>query len=432
MPESQLDTASDRFLSLCYQFALNESWLTPEHLNKDFNAETLMTALEPASELRARLLVEAAGVHAKIAPKKSTAAAAEDLQIALDEKICTPANLLEVVSIDEHVRYLDTQKLWELLIREQFWLESGKRSQQRLLAMIETALQEELLNLPQLIRAVSPERLASDLPAATVQATLVAAIEAGLESKPFNATLLLESIGLSNWLEHISLSHIWDAVILGEVARAAGFEGAKSAPSSVKQASKAQAAAKTKKKAAAAKAIAQPKQAAAASAAAGAAGAPASMNAAESEARQRATSLLSSIQRLPASAQSLSSPELLGLESMYSELLLLDGPEEQEEHIQDSFPNQKILASALSALLNTLDPNQLAAASKAGQPNSNTLIKLLIAYEARAAQAKTAPTSNAPASAPKKSMVPPPPKTTASPRPSLAPPPPLSQRRAGR
>ena len=88
MRTSSLETSGARFLSICLQFALEEGWLSPADLNEEFSAEQLMTALEGASDLRARLLVEAAGVHEKIAPKKSTSAAAEDLQIALDEGLC--------------------------------------------------------------------------------------------------------------------------------------------------------------------------------------------------------------------------------------------------------------------------------------------------------------------------------------------------------
>ncbi len=450
MPKSKLDTSSARFLSLCYQFALKENWITPEQINAEFNAETLMAALEPAVELRARLLVEGAGVHAKIAPKKSTSAAAEVLQIALDEKICTPAQLLELINIDEHVRYLDAQALWDLLTRGQFWLESGQRVQQRLLAMIETALEQELLDVPRLIRAVTPERIASDLPADMVQSALVTAIHSGLQATPLNAQLLVESLPLSSWMEHVSLAHIWESVILGEVASGAGLAAAKPGQKGKKREVKApakklglQSSAKPKTNAPIANRVA----ASTASSAPAAAPAVVPANAAEAEARERATTFLSSIKRVPTAVQQLSSPELLGLESMYAELLMLED-DERAEHIQDSFPNEKIMGTALFALLKTIEP---ASAGQGPQPGPQALIELILAFENKgSAPASTQSQQKAPAAAAParsvappvagarsmappvagaRSMAPPPPQSSPSARASSPPPPLPGQRR---
>src|SRR5690606_28698924 len=70
MRTSNLQSPGERFLSLCLSYSLDENWLSAADLNEEFPAAKLMTALEAAPELRAKVLVKAAGVHEKIAPKK--------------------------------------------------------------------------------------------------------------------------------------------------------------------------------------------------------------------------------------------------------------------------------------------------------------------------------------------------------------------------
>jgi hypothetical protein len=225
MGTSSLESSGDRFLSLCLQYALDQDWLTPKDLTDEFPAKKLMIALEGAPELRAKLLIEAAGVHQKIAPKKSTGAAAEDLQIALDEGICTPAALLQLVTVDDHVRYLDKSALWSLLTRDQFWFQDGARPQARMLAMIQAGIDQDLIDFPRLVRAVTPEQLASDLPRDLIESALCTAIHAGLDGVAFQPETLLESIGLEVWIEHLPLAHFWDLVIKAELAASAGLGG---------------------------------------------------------------------------------------------------------------------------------------------------------------------------------------------------------------
>src|SRR5690606_34706849 len=120
MPTSQLESSGDRFLSLCLQNAVDDGWLNASDLSDEFPPSVLMSGLEGSTELRAKLLTEAAGVHERIARQKSTSAAAEDLQSALDARICTPETGLSLVPIDAMVQRLAPGSLWGLLIRDQF------------------------------------------------------------------------------------------------------------------------------------------------------------------------------------------------------------------------------------------------------------------------------------------------------------------------
>ena len=77
---------------------------------------------------------------------------------------------------------------------------------------------------------------------------------------------------------------------------------------------------------------------------------------AEEEARRKVVEKLTAVNRLPPRHDSLTTPILLSIESMYSELLSSTTDEAREMCIRDSFPNQQQLTTALLALIELLDP----------------------------------------------------------------------------
>ncbi|HTQ07482.1 MAG TPA: hypothetical protein VMI54_26680, partial [Polyangiaceae bacterium] len=90
--------------------ALTDGWRKPEDFLRHFKPADLMQRLEKAPDLRATILIKAAGVHERIVRKKSTASASEDLRIALDEGLTTPADIVELFPADDRVRHLERTK----------------------------------------------------------------------------------------------------------------------------------------------------------------------------------------------------------------------------------------------------------------------------------------------------------------------------------
>ncbi len=415
MGTSSLESSGDRFLSLCLQYAIDHDWLAPADLIEEFPAEKLMTALEAAPSLRAKLLVEAAGVHEKIAPKKSTSAAAEDLQIALDEGICTADTVTGIVTIEDLVRFVDKNALWNLLTRDQFWFQDGARPQARMLAMIKTGIDQDLIDFPRLVRAITPEQLAADLPRELIEAALCTAIHAGLDGVAFEPETLLESISLETWLEHLPLSHFWDTVIKAEIASSAGLGG--DSPVKTTDATPDDDGSKKKKK----------KRDGKNTVAASPAPPAPSSNDAEQQARNQAISNLEKIERLPKEADTLSSPVLLGLDAMYEELLETETDEDRADLIRDAFPNSQMLHEALFALAETLDPRLTKKSLEDRGADTNAIIQLILFEERRrAAKSSRAPTPSSPPPAVKPPTIPPPPSSivgaTTSPNVSQVPP----------
>jgi len=414
MRTSNLQSPGERFLSLCLSYSLDENWLSAADLNEEFPAAKLMTALEAAPELRAKVLVKAAGVHEKIAPKKSTGAASEDLQIALDEGICSPSTILELVTVDDHVRHLDKSEIWNLITKDQFWFQDGARPKARMLAMIRAGLDQDLIDIHRLIRAVTPEQLASDLPRDLIESALSSAIHAGLDGVAYEPEALLETLNLEAWIEHLPLSHFWDAVIKGEIGASAGL----TSPSSGNAAGASGESRRGRKKRDGKETLA----------ATPAPPAPSS-NDAESEARSRAIESLRKIGRLPKVPQSLSSPVLLGLDSMYEELLQTETDEDRAEQIREAFPNPLMLDAALFALAENLDPRLTKEALSQRGADTNAIIQLILFEERRrAAQASKGSSSPPPSVTPP--SVPPPSVSSLSPPVSGFPPLPPQARRA--
>jgi hypothetical protein len=375
MGHSALETAGQRFLSLALAQALEDAWLTPEDFVGAFSPEAVMQALDQAPELRAKVLVGAAGVHERIAPKKSTAAGAEDLRIALAEGVCTPALLLELFGLDDRVRYSSNDELWALYTRDGFWRQTTERARLRMRLLLSSALDQGLTQLGEIVDAVSATRLASDLPKPLLEKALVRAIEAGRAGAAFDAETLFATLPLEDWVEHVPLSVLWDQVVNLHVLPAAGVI--------------------TVAPVARAPAVAN---------------APLVHPASEHEARKRATDNLTRLERLPPRVDELPTPTLLAIDGMYADLLSTLDDEERAQIIRDAFPNSAMLEQALFAVAEALDPRLNGEALRARGAEGEALITLVLFEERRrqSGRASIPPSSQSRPPGPVNSPVPPP------------------------
>ncbi len=374
---SKLEAHSERYLSFLLQYSLAEKWITPDEVLEEFPPEALMTALESAAELRSRILVKAAGVHEKIAPKKSTRAASEDLQIALDEQVCSADDVLQIFSADEQVRYLDQKAIWRFLHRDSFYEEASERSKQRVLFAIQTALDEELLDLSSLVQAVTPKKLAEELPREILERALVEAISSGLGGAPFDAETLVLSVPLNEWVEHLPLPYLWTEVIESNVGVSAGYLDAKSEAGSAEAKSQDQEAVEIDPD--------EEEDVYEASVESGpdVTTEPVSERSQEEViARTRALENLRNLGREPRHPENLATPLLLAIDGMYAELVTLSDDESRADCIREAFPNEKLLEQALYSLAETLDPRLDEQELRAKNPGIDSLIQLVL-YEER-------------------------------------------------
>lgn len=393
-------------------YALDENWRTPDDFIRHFKPLDLMVGLADADALRAELLVQAAGVHQKIAHKKSTESATEDLQIALDEGITTPADLLKLFPPDERVRYLDKRRLWAFVVEDGFWNKVSTdrdRCVARMAFALQTALDQALITLQDITDGVTFETIANRLPVEQLRKVVVHALTLSRRSAPLTEDSLLQVVGLEQLIGFLPLDHIWETVVVAKVAAPAGLadpkvveqpaepakdnkELAKEAPAPEPK--------KAEKKAEKKKAESKPDNPKPAEAkpssfvpppppappparlssipplaeadegddetrmVSSLTGLPApassdseSRSPQEEEARRKVADKLRNIDRLPPSHEKLSTPILLSIESMYAELLTCTDDESRESCIRESFPNEGHLRTALLALIELLDPS---------------------------------------------------------------------------
>ncbi len=397
--KSSLKTGAERFLSQAIVHALAQGFRSPDDFLRHFKPVDLMQALESAHELRSEILVKAAGVHQKIALKKSTQSGAEDLRIAIDEGLTDAAAILELFPPDDRVRYLDASKLWTFLVEDEFWstlnAEANRdRAIGRMTFTLENALNEDLVSLADVTDGITFEMISLRLPHKELQKLVGHALKLGRERKPLTEAALLDSISLQSLVGFIPLEHVWKAVVLDKIATPSGFMAKSTAapanvvaappPAPVVVAAPPPAtarksvppppppAAREEPVAEQRKSVPPPKPASA----------PAPRKpedslleiaaaeddvdkliensqrpAPEEEARRRVLEKLAGISRLPPHHEALSTPILLSIESMYSELLTASTDEARELCIRDSFPNPAQMSTALLALIELLDPS---------------------------------------------------------------------------
>jgi hypothetical protein len=429
MPEpfkSELKTGAERYLAKVMVSAFTDGWRKPEDFLRHFKPGDIMQRLEKAPDLRAAMLIKAAGVHERIVRKKSTASASEDLRIALDEGLTTPGDIVQLFPADDRVRYLERTKLWSFLTEEHFWAaDAGVPAAQavgRMTFLLETALSESLLSLQDVMDGITFETISARLPLKELQRVVKFALEAGRKKAPLTEENLLEVVPLKDLLGHIPLDHVYKRVLMAKLAQPAGFVGSgvgeeawpEDEPADLgEEAVRAASAQKEPEKASDAKRGAPPKPAKTdakeaeetvtddeleevpvPSANAGSTRPPA-----EEEARRKVADRLAAINRLPPRHNDLSTPILLSIESMYAELLTAPTDEAREMCIRDSFPNEAHLSTALLALIELLDPSIDVNDPVIRDADAESLIKVVL-FEERRRYEQANPSGRGPAAPP--------------------------------
>jgi hypothetical protein len=410
--KSELKTGAERYLSQVIVTGLSEGWRTPDDFLRHFKPGDLMQRLEKAPDLRANILVKAAGVHDRIARKKSTASAAEDLRIAIDEGVTTSAAVLELLPPDDRIRYLERPKLWAFVTEEHFWASNaqttGDKAVARMIYLLEAAMSESLLNLQDFADGVTFETISARLPPKELQRVVKYALESGRKKNPVTEEGLLEVVPLKDLVGYLPLDHVYKRVLVAKVAQPAGFVaglGEEAWPEEVHEAPLTEA----------------PKDEAKAEPRAAKPAKPAKVEAkepeetvtddeleevplgsvrppAEEEARRKVGERLAAISRLPPRHGDLSTPILLSIESMYAELLSASTDDAREMCIRDSFPNEAHLSTALLALIELLDPSIDVNDPVIRDADADSLIKVVLFEERRRyEQAHPAGRSGAPA-----------------------------------
>ena len=424
--KSELKTGAERYLSQVIVSALQDGWRTPDDFLRHFKPADLMQGLEKSPDLRANVLVKAAGVHERIAKKKSTTSAAEDLRIALDEGITSPADLVELIPPDDRVRILDRAKLWTFVTEDHFWASdspvAGERAVQRMVFFLEGALSESLLSLGDVADGITFETISTRLPLKELQRVVKYALESGRKKTPLTEQGLLDVVALKDLVGYVPLDHVYKRVLVAKVAQPSGFvsggagdeawpedeqgESSKTSADKPKDDRK-----KAEKRAAPPEKPKEepPREVETVSEDELEEVSPGSLRpAAEEEARRKVVDRLSALGRLPPRHDDLSTPMLLSIESMYADLLTASTDEAREMCIRDSFPNESHLTTALLALIELLDPSIDVNDPVIRDADADSLIKVVLFEERRRYEQGRNPAAAPPPPGSARRSVPPP------------------------
>ncbi len=382
---SDLSTGSNRFLSRVMQHTLVNAWQTPDEFVEHFGPQVIMRALEKADEVRARLLVKLANVHDRIAAKKSIDSAAEDLRLALEEKVTSPEALMDCFTSDERVRYLKAPEIWKFLFEDSFHktnLSDGavahERAVRRMHFLLECALDEGLVTLQDIADGITFDRVAESLPPEELRKVVTHALKHGRDDEALNEERLLEVVPLPQLLGFVPLDATWEGVILARIAAPQGFAEAVEAPKTEDESEEKSPELRPSRRAAARRSAPPPPPPVAPVPVE----APVTpVTAGEDEARGRAIQRLREIERLPVRLDDLTTPILLSIESMYEDLLDASTDEERAECIRESFPNEGHLRTAMLALAEVLEPSIDVTRPPISDADTEALVKLVVFEE---------------------------------------------------
>lgn len=442
---SNLKSGAERYLSQVVQYAFDNHWRTPQDFLEHFKPLDLMRGLDTAPDLRGRILTKAVGFHERIARKKSAESAAEDIRIALEEGVTTPADILELLSPDDRVTYLDRERLFAFAIDRNFFASAKEaepeRAIDRMMFLLETALGEGLISLADIGDGVTFSTIAQSLPVDELRRVVEAALRHGRASEPLTEARLLQVVSLRGIVKNIPLNLIWNNVILTRVAGPAGFAKGSILPAartSEPPARTSEAPARqvseppieTRPPAPKAKETTPPPPRPAGSPAPVRNGKPAESETSgtssdapasteEDIARKRVLDKLASIQRLPPRHGELSNQILFAIESMYAELADAGSDDERRGCIHDSFPNEQHMATALLALIELLEPSINVKDPEIAKADTDSLINVFLIEERDARERGNQRPSATPPPLPGVAL----PATTTGGRRSAAPPP---------
>jgi hypothetical protein len=443
--QSNLPTARERFLAGLVDYALADGWRSPSDFLRHFGPRLLMHSLAADEQLRVRVLTATTRVNERLAARKTTASAAEDLSIALEEGLTDASKVLALIPPDDRVRYFDAAQLWSFLTEIEFWKSDSTEPDtrdlfvRRVTFVLESALREGVLRVQDIADGIGFKRIASCLPRAELQRVVEHALSRAREGQRLTEEQLLEAVPLRALMNHVPLEHTWSEVVVGRLARPMQFvrtNGQESArprrlppppPSRNKSASAKTAAASAKPAPASSRparfdpnllpesllelqrgleqrtAAPEPREERLEDLV--------QLSAEDSEEtinvelstrvdikahrdeedrhyaeaaseQERVGSTLGRMGRLPPSDPELTLPILLSIESMYAELSHASDDGERYAIVREAFPNQTHLRVALSALIRLLDPSSRSLESLR-EADEDSLISMLLFAERR-------------------------------------------------
>jgi hypothetical protein len=202
-----------------YCFRVGER--TPEDFLRLFSCNKIMISLSSRPMERARIISELTGVHERVANKLSPENAGETLQIALDEGVTTPKDIVRLFQPDDRQRYLNRHDLWAFNIEGQPWKASSSdtgthtRAEKYVAYIMDRAIENLLISHEDIVSALGVVKLAGWLPSELLGQIIEASLK---KSDKFTEEDLLHAAPPSSLVTHVPLDYLWEKVVVPLIA----------------------------------------------------------------------------------------------------------------------------------------------------------------------------------------------------------------------
>jgi len=216
---SGLGKGREAFHSEVTEYCLRVGERTAEDFLRLFTCSKIMISLSSRPMERARIISELTGVHERVANKLSPENAGETLQIALDEGVTTPKEIVRLFQPDDRQRYLNRHELWAFNIEGQPWKASDtsahSRAEKYIAFIMERAIENLLISHEDIVSALGVVKLAGWLPSELLGQIIEASLK---KSDKFTEEDLLHAAPPSSLVTHVPLDYLWDKVVVPLIA----------------------------------------------------------------------------------------------------------------------------------------------------------------------------------------------------------------------
>lgn len=213
---SGLGKGREAFHSEVTEYCLRVGERTPEDFLKSFSCSKIMISLASRPLERARIISELTGVHERVANKLSPENAGETLQIALDEGVTTPKDIVRLFQADDRQRYLNRHELWAFDVSGEPWKASVNdsvahaRAEKYTAYILERAIENLLISHEDIVSGLGVVKLAGWLPSELLGQIIEASLK---KSDKFTEEDLLHAAPPASLVTHVPLDYIWDKVV---------------------------------------------------------------------------------------------------------------------------------------------------------------------------------------------------------------------------
>ncbi len=218
---SGLGKGREAFHSEVTEYCLRVGERTAEDFLRLFPCSKIMTSLASRPMERARIISELTGVHERVANKLSPENAGETLQIALDEGVTTPKDIVRLFQPDDRQRYLNRHELWAFDIEGQPWKVSASdsaahtRAERYVAYLMDRAIENLLISHEDIVSALGVVKLAGWLPSELLGQIIEASLK---KSDKFTEEDLLHAAPPSSLVTHVPLDYLWEKVVVPLIA----------------------------------------------------------------------------------------------------------------------------------------------------------------------------------------------------------------------